>query len=627
MKKTVILASIFFLLIYSAYALKTFEIEETELLSLAPEAEDPDQDKLQYIFSEPLNESGEWQTTYQDEGQYNITIIVTDGENEVSEEVSIIVTKKEEEPTIDSFVPEEQVSIDEGKTITFLISASDLNNDELTYEWEVDGEVFSESNEFVFETGYKDAGEYEIIVTISDGNSEIEQEWDLEVLDVDINAILESIEDITVLETKTAKLTIPDLKKLGLTYEISEPLSDNRWKTDYDDAGEYEIYIDVYGKDYEGEKTVKVTVEDLDRAAKFIGLRDVDVRENEELVLELKAEDADGDKILFSIENTPEGAVFENNVLKWTPGFNYVNKENFMDYFVDKFKILGRTVKIRVFANSNELSTEKEVKINVKDSNRPFELKKIEDIEINEGEDILIEPTYTDPDRDKVVFSYSGFMSSNTRKTSYDDAGEYYVKVVATDGFYEQTRFVKVKVNNINRKPEFQMQESFTVVEGTTLEIELNAVDEDNDEFSYTSKLLPVNSELTGNAFTFSPEFTFVTNATSRDFNLKFGATDGKDSNEIELKISVINKNQAPEIITTSDDIIAFVDIPIIFEVTAEDIDKDELSYAWDFGFLDKFEGINQHERIFTSAGTKKVSVIVSDGLEEVSKEWIVEVI
>ena len=56
-------------------------------------------------------------------------------------------------------------------------------------------------------------------------------------------------------------------------------------------------------------------------------------------------------------------------------------------------------------------------------------------------------------------------------------------------------------------------------------------------------------------------------------------------------------------------------------------MDGDELSYEWNFGFFSKFEGENQHQRIFTTIGSKKVQVTVSDGLETVSKVWNVEVV
>src|SRR3989338_3573420 len=108
MKKRIILFLIMFVsLIYPAYSLKVFEINETEKLSIGLEAEDPDADKLTYTFTEPLDKKGEWQTNYGDAGEYKTIISVSDGVNEASEEVLIIVHKKEEKPVIGSFIPKE----------------------------------------------------------------------------------------------------------------------------------------------------------------------------------------------------------------------------------------------------------------------------------------------------------------------------------------------------------------------------------------------------------------------------------------------------------------------------------------------------------------------------------------
>ena len=61
--------------------------------------------------------------------------------------------------------------------------------------------------------------------------------------------------------------------------------------------------------------------------------------------------------------------------------------------------------------------------------------------------------------------------------------------------------------------------------------------------------------------------------------------------------------------------------------INAVDEDRDELKYSWNFGFFDKFEGNNQHQRIFTTTGSKKVEITISDGVETVSKVWNVEVV
>ncbi|MBU90718.1 hypothetical protein CMO94_04185 [Candidatus Woesearchaeota archaeon] len=628
MKRIIILSLILFIsFVYSASSLKTFDIEETEKLSLGLETEDADVDALTYTFTEPLDENGEWQTTYGDAGEYESIITVSDGVNEASEEILITVNRKEAEPVIDNFLPKEDfLTIDEGSSIKFKVEASDLNDDVLKYEWKVNDEVVSENEEFVFETSYQDAGEYKINIVINDGVSDVSREWNVNVGDINFNDILEQINDITILETEKASLEIPDFGRYGLSYSISDPIgNDNVWETGYDDAGNYIVMVLVEGKGFEGEKEVNVMVKNKDRAPKMVGLNNAKMKENEQFSIAIEVVDPDNDNIIFSVENIPQNAKLEENIFTFTPGYDFVQKNNIFDYVLDKFKILSRSVNVGFVAQSNELIDKKNIKITVKDANRPFVLEGIDDMEINEGEQIVIDPRYNDPDNDRVSFSYSGFMNRNKKKLDFDDAGEYVVKVVATDGYFTQTKLITVKVNDVNRKLSFNKIENLEVSEDDEVRIELSASDSDNDAVGFSAENLPNGAKLKGNFFVWKPGL--IVNGTKKEFSVDFTASDGTDEVKQKVKITVLNVNQAPKIIDYSGNLIVLKDEPVLFEINAVDADGDKLSYSWNFGFFSKFEGENKHQRIFTTTGSKEVEVVVSDGLESVSKVWNVEVV
>ena len=391
---------------YAANSQKVFEVLETEKLSLNLNVDDPDADKLVYTFTNPLDEKGEWQTAYGDAGEYKATITVSDGVNEVSEDVAIIVHRKEESPIIERFSPKESsIMVNEGRKTKFSAQASDLNKDELIYTWTINDKIVSNEKSITFETGYKDQGQYIVKITVSDGIFNVSKEWNVNVNDVNLNEILDGINDVTITETETARLKLPDFRKYGLSYEISEPLGNgNKWKTGYDDSGTYDVKISVKGNDFEAEKNVKIIVQNKDRAPKLSGLRDASVKENENLVLEFSAEDPDGDKVAFSVGNIPQGAGLEGNAFKWQPDFNFVQKENAFDYVLDSFRLLSKTVEVAFIAQSNSLKDEKTARIRVKDNNRPFVLEDISDIEANEGDEIIIDPNSNEPDKDKDSF-------------------------------------------------------------------------------------------------------------------------------------------------------------------------------------------------------------------------------
>jgi len=189
-----------------------------------------------------------------------------------------------------------------------------------------------------------------------------------------------------------------------------------------------------------------------------------------------------------------------------------------------------------------------------------------------------------------------------------------------------ETRFIEIRVNDVNRKPMFVMAENTKVVEGNELKIELNSFDLDNDAIEYSSDNLPTGAELRDNLFVWKPDFDVVS-GTEKELSVNFIAYDGDDSEEHKVKITVVNKNRAPELIGSSNNLIVNKDEAVLFEVDVLDEDGDDLIYEWKFGFFDKFVDTNQHQRIFTTTGSKEVKVKVSDGLESVSKVWKVEVV
>ena len=244
-------------------------VEETDLVSLVPKAEDPDKDKLEFTFSSPLNQNGEWQTTYGDAGEYTVTITVSDGELTTSKDVLIIVNKKEETPTIDSFMPDKNtVTVDETNTIDFSAKASDLNKDKLSYTWKLDGIEVSNKDSFDYETTYNDAGSHTVKVTVSDGALSTDNLWSVTVNNVNRKPVLEKIPDIKVKETETVKLSPKAIDPDGdkITFNMSDPVgNDGVWNTTYEDAGTYTVTVTASDGIDEASQEVNIVVENVNR--------------------------------------------------------------------------------------------------------------------------------------------------------------------------------------------------------------------------------------------------------------------------------------------------------------------------------------------------------------------------
>ncbi len=105
---------------------------------------------------------------------------------------------------------------------------------------------------------------------------------------------------------------------------------------------------------------------------------------------------------------------------------------------------------------------------------------------INEGE-IVRAPLASDLDGDHIMYSYSQLFDENGEwQTSFEDAGEYVVKVTASDGSLSDEKNFEITVKNVNRAPVLDKISDTTVTAGDTVKISAVASDPDKDAVSFT---------------------------------------------------------------------------------------------------------------------------------------------
>jgi hypothetical protein len=101
-------------------------------------------------------------------------------------------------------------------------------------------------------------------------------------------------------------------------------------------------------------------------------------------------------------------------------------------------------------------------------------LDPITDITVNEGATITLNPTATDPDGDALTYTYSGWMSSASYTTNYDDAGIHTVTVSVSDGSLSDSQVVTITV--VEKDKELLEISNLTVASGETYEIVKNGL-------------------------------------------------------------------------------------------------------------------------------------------------------
>ena len=418
----------------------------------------------------------------------------------------------------------------------------------------------------------------------------------------------------------------------NIFYNFSKPLDQNgEWQTGYEDAGKYKITVTASDGKLKDTQQVLLIVEDKDRAPFFEPLNDAFVNENERLTFNVIATDPDGDKITYLTIGLPDNATFINNKFKWKSSFDTV-KKNWFEKIMARIHIPykpKRNFFVTFIAKSNDLKAEQTIKITVYEINRAPVLEKIGKITVNEGETLYLEPVATDPDGNKLKYSYSGFTNKKKRKIRYDEEGKHYTNILVSDGYLSDSENVTIIVKNTNRAPVIEPINDFVVDENRSIEFKIYATDPDGDNIKFSVENAPNTSNLINGTFSWIPDFDTVIDEDKKDFTFTFIASDSKINAKRNMTIRVYNKNRVPIITSTSPEslIKVYKNKIVDFKINVDDPDNDNLTYTWKFGVFEKYLGTNIHRRRFTIPGTKPVEVIVSDGVETKTYRWIVDVI
>lgn len=147
-------------------------VTEGQTATIRSNANDPNNDPLTFEWSSSSGRvSGQSAATFDSTGlspgRYTVTANVRDEKNTVTCSVDVNVEKNKQPPTV-SCNPS-NVSVTEGQSTTLSASASDPNNDSLTYSWSVDGQsVTNDSASFEFGTQGRSVGSHAAAVTVMD---------------------------------------------------------------------------------------------------------------------------------------------------------------------------------------------------------------------------------------------------------------------------------------------------------------------------------------------------------------------------------------------------------------------------------------------------------------------------
>lgn len=187
----------------------------------------------------------------------------------------------------------------------------------------------------------------------------------------------------------------------------------------------------------------------------------ITVEENDTIVLKPAAEDADLDTIVYTFTKPLD----EDGV--WKTNFGEAGK-----YIVT------------VTASDGQLTTSKEVLINVLRKNVPPVISGIPgEVTIDEGDIIKVNPNVTDPNGDEFTLDISDPIGNDgVWNTTYQDHGDYLVKITASDGELTSEQEMELIVNRKNIAPIIEPIADIAINEGESVNITPVVTDLNGDE-------------------------------------------------------------------------------------------------------------------------------------------------
>jgi hypothetical protein len=229
-----------------------------------------------------------------------------------------------------------------------------------------------------------------------------------------------------------------------LQVAFSEPFADTDgvWVTQKGDKGIYSFDVSVTDGEYTDTKPYCIEITEGNKPPVLTNVHDKVVLVGQTVTLEPVCTDPDGDKVTITYMGDISDREWMTSNTKQT-GPKDIGEHDVTVICRDTRGLPAyKTATITVLAappgKTGTLWFETEPK----------------DVVVNEGETITLNPQVHSSLNKPITISYVGWMTSNTKKVSYNDAGDYKVTIVATDGSATIQSTINVKVLNVNRPPE-----------------------------------------------------------------------------------------------------------------------------------------------------------------------------
>lgn len=325
----------------------------------------------------------------------------------------------------------------EGELVKLQPKGYDPDNETIMYSYSA---PLNERGEWQTKEG--DAGSYDVVVTASDGKSNIKKVVRIVILSQNHPPEIAHEEQLKVKEGETItlqpKVTDADNDQITVTY--SAPFNDTgEWQVPYDAEKNYKTTITASDGKATTVKQITIVVEEVNRPpviTNLDALKNIKVTEGETVVIDIQATDPDGEvvKITYNSPLTPDG--------KW--------KTRVGD---------AGTYKLDILLSDNQNEVMETVYLEVLSLNNAPTLEPLPDMTVTETDLVEVEVQAADADNDALTITFTAPFDNNGQwQTDYSSEGVYEIIVTVSDGKTIKAEQFSLTVLNKNRPPEFSFE-------------------------------------------------------------------------------------------------------------------------------------------------------------------------
>ena len=296
-----------------------------------------------------------WTPTYEEAGDYPVTVTVTDGEATVEQSFTLAVANTNRAPEFTS-VPETAGA--ENQAYSYTLAATDADAQALTYALTTASTGMSlTAGQLNWTPDYEQAGDHAVTVTVTDGEATVEQSFTVTVANTNRAPEFTSVPVTAGAENQAYNYTLSatDADGQALTYALtaaptgmSLTLDQLSWMPTYDQAGDHAVTVTVTDSETTVEQSFTLTVTNTNRLPQITSTAPTAAEEAQPYTYTLTATDADNESLTYQLTAAPQGMLLSDNVISWTPAYGQAGEQTYSVTVSDGTDSVAQTVNVTV---------------------------------------------------------------------------------------------------------------------------------------------------------------------------------------------------------------------------------------------------------------------------------------